>query len=223
MKTRQRAMPSWTKVLLLVLTPLAAAGCGELTAGGLADVETVVSGDAPDEEGSAVASASHVTPVAPVASGDDGVLASSQTQGSRPVGDVFVTLEISIQSPDGEWIPLTDGLEEATVNISGTTEARLHEEQLEPGVYPAVRVRFTEVRAQIESGLPVSEEVRVDFGEEGSLTVEDPLELNVEAGDALEILVDMNTTQWLNAAGPALPVVAARHLRNAVEIRIHGG
>lgn len=207
------------RVLIGVLIPLTVAGCSDLTAGGLAEVETVLSGDAP-EEGSAASHRTSSTSFAAAHPDAGPTVAASGFSGSQAQGEVSATLEVSIQSPQGQWILLTDGLEEATVDLSGQTEATLKTEQLEPGIYPRVRVRITDIQARVEAGLPVLGTIGVDFGDASSISVEREIELDLADGDEVQVLVDLNSTQWLNAAAPALKVVAAAHLRNALEIRV---
>jgi len=137
-------------------------------------------------------------------------------------GQVTATLDLSVQAHDGQWVSLTPGLRQVTVDISGGNEETVAEaEPLDPGLYSRVRVRFTDVTAHVDSGLPgITGDVRVDLGDSTSVTAERPLQLDVKEGDSVQILVDLNSTQWLHAAVPALGTVAAVHLRNAVEVRV---
>lgn len=219
MTTEPRAMSIRTMALVLLLVPLAVAGCGELTAGGFGNVETVLSGDAPEDQTSTAGRTTSTSFVATY-EGAGASTAPASFQEGQPQGDVSATLEVSILSPQGEWLPLTDGLEEATVDISGRTEVELDREEMEIGLYPRVRVRFTDVQARVEAGLPVLGNIGVDFGDASSITVEREVNLELGDGDEVQVVIDLNSTQWLNAAQPALQVVAAAHLRNALEVSV---
>lgn len=193
------------RLLAVLLAGVLAAGCGDLTAGGVAETDVVVSGDAEDgaqEETAALAASRLGSPSTP------------------PVGDVTVSFELSIEGPDGTWVPLTDGVEEVTVDLSGATEPTVASTSVDPGLYDRARLRVTELTGEVTGGLPHQGEIEVDFGDEEALVIERPLNLELEADDEVEILIDLNSAQWLNAATPALPVVAAVHLRRALEIRV---
>lgn len=195
------------RLLAVLLAGVLAAGCGDLTAGGVAETDVVVSGDAEDgdQEQTADLAASRLgSPSAP------------------PVGDVTVSFELSVEGPDGTWIPLTDGVEEVTVDLSGTTEPTVASTAVDPGLYDRARLRVTRVEADLRGGLPEVGEgpVVVDFGDEEALVVERTLDLELEADDEVQILIDLNSAQWLNAATPAIRIVAAVHFRQALDIRV---
>lgn len=220
---RQAHAPSTTTLALVSLVAsLALAGCGDLTAGGLAETEVVLSGDAPEAEGTS-AHAARSTSFEPVHGGSgEAAERFSSPSSAQPVGDIRATLEVEIQGPDGQWISLTGGLQEATVDISGTVEADLGTRSLDPGLYPRIRVRFTGMRAEVESGLPVPgpATIDVDFGGAGSATAERELNLDLSEDQSVEILVDLNSTQWLMAADFARNIVAASKIREELDVRV---
>lgn len=219
-------------ILAVFLAGVLAAGCGDLTAGGVAETDVVVSGDAEEPEGAspgAVASTAEAED-SPTEEGS-GARTIAATDGARqeafgaplaapPVGEVTVTFELSLEAPDGSWVSLTEGPEQVTVDLSGTSEPTVASRSLDPGLYARYRLRVTEVTAEVTGGLPHIGLVEVDFGDEEALVVERSLELELEADDEVEVLIDLNSAQWLQAAPPALPVVAAVHLRQALELRV---
>lgn len=211
-----------TPTLLLVLfAALAMTGCGDLTAGGVGEIDVSLSGDAPDDASESVrATSPTLFATSPAAGEDDASRSAYASTRAEPRGDVTATLEVSVLSPQGEWIVLTDGLQEATVDIQGATLAELGRKELEPGSYDRIRVRFTDIQARVDAGLPVLGEIGVDFGDASSISVEQELGLEVEDGEEIVAVVDLNSVQWLNAAQPAQKMVAAAHVRSALAVHV---
>lgn len=216
----------WRRAALLALLPLTALtlACGNLTAGGArGEAAVVVSGDAESSEGASAARLASAEPAPAMASSPAVPVLGGGTGKAR--GSLRTTLRVFLESEGGDLVPLTDGDRSAEVDLRGETEAELSTAELDPGLYPRVRVVFTEIEATVESGLeidglPLQGKVRVGGEALDSLVVERNVDVEVPEGGRVEVLLDMNSTAWLNAASPALRTVAEAIFRERLEIRI---
>jgi hypothetical protein len=185
-------------------------GCGNLTAGGYEDVEVYASGDA-DE-------APSPSPTASSTESDQGSVSRAPGPYAAGAGLVEGTLEASI-----DLALLDEGGGAHTLNVGGPVLAQvdlqgldvplLVEASLPEGRYTAVRLRFTEVTADVEAGLliggvPYVGPVSVDIG----LTpfeVHAPVTFELEEGTEIELLLDLNSDEWLLTLNVVLQTVAA--------------
>jgi len=198
-------------VLLALL--VASGGCsGNLTAGGLTGEATVVvSGDAQDEQG---APSQHATALA-------GAPART-TVSSDPEGEVEVEFLIFLESAGGDVVPLTDDEIRVRVDVRGRREADVASRTVPATVYTGLRIVFTEIKAEIDSGLvidgqPVVGDIEVEL-ENTTLTVTRPLSLTIDDGERVELLVELNATDWLLAVDPDLRNVAETVFATALSV-----
>ncbi len=221
------ARPGTFGLLLLAAgLTLSTFGCGNLTAGGARGEATVaVSGDAPEES-------SQSSVVAPELATVSGSATDPSLQVSGPIGvggpvegQVKATLRVFLEGADGERIALLDENEQAEVDIQGASEVTLGRSELDVGVYPRIRVVFTDIEADVRSGLEIAGQVlkgRITVGGEDldSLAVEIDRQVEIREDDVAELLIDLNSTAWLNAANPALKTVATAKFREAVNVQV---
>lgn len=199
-----RAAPGLLAAVLVVVL----GGCGNLTAGGLSEAELTLSGDAPDP----VTAASVVPGVA------------HQTGDDEAEGELEAEFMAYLEGSAGESIPITRSPVRVRVDVKGVREEGAGVTGVPAGRYTALRLFFTDVEVEVEAGLVVNGQeitglVQVEL-EADSLTVVKPVSLDLEAGDRVELLVDLNTQDWLFQLDPDLRVVAQEVFANAVTVRV---
>lgn len=200
---------------LLVWCALAAsllvASCGNLTAGGATGETTVlVSGDAPDPASASVTESAASSP------------ARASDSDDEPEGELELSFSVSLVTLEGRSLPLTEDEAEIEVEFPGEQEREVVTRTVPAGRYSGLRLAFTEIEAEADSGLVVegdtiTEPVDVEF-EGDSLVVERPLDLEVAEGSRAELVVDMNTQSWLSEVDPELLVVAGDLVADVIEI-----
>lgn len=184
--------------------------CGNLTAGGLSEAELTLSGDAPDP----------VTAASMVPGG--GV--AHQTGETEAEGELEAEFMAYLEGSAGESIPITRSPVRVRVDVKGVREEGAGVTGVPAGRYTALRLFFTDVEVEVEAGLVVNGQeitglVQVEL-EADSLTVVKPVSLDLEAGDRVELLVDLNTQDWLFQLDPDLRVVAQDVFATAVTVRV---
>lgn len=200
--------------LLVVMLALVATGCGgNLTAGGARGEATVtVSGDAEPEPSAAA-----------VPARSDHHLDDDDDNADEAEGEIEAELRLFLITDDGTEIELTDSAVEVDVDVQGREEMDAVHASVPAHTYTGLRVVFTELEVEVESGLilnglPFVGQIDVEL-DEGTLTVDKPLELVVQSGATARILVDLNARTWLLSADPLLGVVAEGIVADAISVR----
>lgn len=197
-----------TLALFLLLAGGGLGGCGNLTSGGVGEVDLYAAGDDPAAAGS--------SPTAP----------RMAPQQSAPIeGTLSLQIRSYIQSEGGDWIELTDGPTEVTVDLQGAQQSRIAGRAVTAGGYRRVRSVFGRVHAQVERGLlvdgePVVGEVRVRLGNGDMITVEEPLVFELADGEAASLLLDLNAQLWLRLVDRIERRVATRDFSDVVRTRV---
>lgn len=205
---------------LLVLGALA--GCGNLTAGGIGEASVAMSGDAPDD-----ASSPQMAVVSdPTSESLDllgGALADSD---DNPEGEVEAELSVFLVAEDGTAIPLTDGDVRVRVDLKGVEEPEIGSRRVSAGTYAALRMVFTEIEAEVSDGLiingqPVVGIIDVEI-EHVNLVVERSLNLDIPDGGRVELVIDLNSEDWLQAVDllTVPPSVDAQVFADLVTVRV---
>lgn len=188
---------------------LALGGCGELTSGGLGEVEVYATAD--EEEASQPTSAPALR-----APGTSELLLAE--------GQLAVRFQVFLQADsDGQWIELTDGVRDLTLTLSGGGERRAGVRFVSAGRYSRLRVVFHELEAFVTGGLivdevPVTGAIDVDLGA-GTLTVEREVLIEVEGDERLDLLIDLNADVWLPTLSLATRTVAGAQVAEALAVR----
>jgi hypothetical protein len=204
-----------TLLPLLVLPLLIwVGGCGgNLTSGGLSDVEVFVSGNDPE-----ASSAPGRLPLPAV-----GMVAQ---QAGPPVisGTVTATLRVEMLRGDRQWVEVTDGPQTVTVGLSGAGPSLLAARPLEAGRYIGVRTTFLRVEANVEGGLvvdgaSVTGPIPVELPAAG-LRVEEGLFLELEERDPARLMVALNSQLWLRLVITPIRRVPQTVFRQAVRVRV---
>lgn len=209
--TRSRSLSQTLRLAGPGLLPLLVvlAGCGNLTAGGLSEAEVTVSGDATDP------------PVAQATAGQGTMGAEGESEAEGEIEAEFIAY---LENGSGASEPLSAGPIRVRVDVQGVREEGTGIVAVPAGRYTALRLAFTEIEVEVDAGLIVNGQeitgiVPVDF-EADSLTVVKPVRLDLEAGDRIELLVDMNTQDWLFQVDPDLQVVAEQIVANSITVRV---
>jgi hypothetical protein len=147
-------------------------------------------------------------------------------EGSAADGQLTAQLRVYLRGArTGEWIEISDGVRDITLDLNGQAERRVGVRFLDSGRYSGCRVVFTRVEANVTGGLivggvPILGLVRVDLGTQGTLTVERGLVLDVEARREQDIVLDLAANTWLPRLSLTTRTVAAAALRDAVGVRV---
>jgi len=200
--------------VLLAACAAVLVGCGNLTVGGQdGEVEVVVSGDAADPPGASPSSAASVI--------------SRQEEDDGAEGELEAEFSLTLIEEGGRTVPLTAQPIQIEVDVRGSREVDVVRRTVPAVGYEALRIDFTDIEVEIESGLvidgvPVVGDIEVELEGE-TLTITRPIQLDLGEGDVVELLVDLNAQSWLRATDPNLRRVARAIVRDAITIRIRGG
>jgi hypothetical protein len=192
-------------------TALSATACGgNLTSGGFGEAVVAVSGDAPEPTG--VPAPVRALGAPTLASGSD----------DSPEGQLEADFLLFLEAADGSSVPLSDEPIEVRVDLRGRQEADAASATVPAARYEALRIVFTDIKVEVEAGLiidgtPILGEVRVEL-RDGALTVERPLQLDIQDGDRVDLLIDLNAATWLQAVDPDLRTVAEGVAETAIEV-----
>lgn len=227
---RARTRPAATAaVLFLALV----GGCGNLTSGGFGEVEVVLIPDA--VEGLAEAARMALStgpqavfpmaatgPVSDVPAASEGPAA---TEGEAIEGILTVWVRSFVRRGDQDWEELTDGFQQLTLSLQDPEPAEVARRSLPEGSYEAVRTVFTRVHAQVIRGLDVNGEpvtglIRVDLGPEGTLTVVDPVSIEVREREVVRLALEMQSRVWLRLVDAVQRRVAGDEFRQVFRVRV---
>jgi hypothetical protein len=211
---------------IMLLVPLLMA-CGELTSGGVGDDEVWATAD---EQGTPSASpppgSSAVVPPAYGWESHGTPSAASSRESAAAAGVLTAQLRVFLRSDlTGEWIEITDGVRDLTLDLDGSSERRVGVRILEGGRYTGLRIVFHRVEANVTGGLivggiPIVGLVSVDLGGLGTLTVERSLLLDLEAGGSQDVVLDMGASTWLPTLSLLTRIVAGAAFSNAIAVRV---
>jgi len=185
-------------------------GCGNLTAGGAAEVEVVV---AADEGGSVLARATSIDPSVQAAPPKD-LLTGFE-------GTMTVAFSLTLVAGDDE-VSLTDGEITVTLPIGEGVRTEVARVEVPAGDYDGYRAVFTRVEADITASpgqAPFPDRVEVDL-EEGPLVVQHPAPIVLGTNDAIRVILDLRSGAWLMSAGPSDGKVLRGIFRNAIRISV---
>lgn len=206
----------------LSLLLLGLGGCGgNLTAGGLTgETSVTVSGDAPDP-----ATAPAAARLAGPGSFTGGAMQEEDDDDDDgPEGEIEAELLLFLEDADGGSVALSDEPLRVAVDVQGEREADAVQAVIPAARYTALRIVFTEIEIEVESGLvidgvPVVGDLEVEL-EDATLTVVRPLSLDLDDGGQAELLVDLNAEAWLVAADPDLRRIAEEVFAQAVTVSV---
>lgn len=192
------------------------AGCGPELLGG-AQREGEVRAVATSEEGADASRAQYF------GAGPSASRAGEAAAGVE--GELSVTAAVWLVDEDGSLVPVSRGPVPATFTVEGDDQALLGRADVEARSYRAVRVEFTGVSMIVEGGLivqgqPIIGLVSVNLGSSGSVVVERPVQLTVEARTSRTIVVDLDAHEWLPATVLPSRTVSSAAFAAAVDIHL---
>lgn len=206
--------PVRTGLLAVVL-----AGCGNLTVGGLGEASVVVSGDDAPPSTPALAASG------PTATASADPTAPLPTSHEEAEGEVEVEFMLFLVAESGSATRLGEDEMRVRVDVQGRFENDVVDrEKIPTARYVELQIVFTEISAEIESGLvidgvPVVGEIRVEM-EDLALPVSRALDLEVGPGDSVELVVDLNAPAWLQAVDPLTRLVDVSVFEDLLGVRV---
>ena len=219
----------WTRRCAVGRLSLALAGagpvaaCGDLTSGGFGEVEVSVTADSL-AQASLVRAASFA--VAPDAGGRR---RASAVDGLDSIeGTVTVALRVYVRRGARDWVEVTEGEQVVTVPLQGGEAQIVARSDVPTGTYTEARARLSRVVADVEGGLivdgePVTGRVTViESGIEDPLDLPRPLELEVEEGSLVSIVVELRSGLWIRRVDRDTRRVPPAELEEALRLRGDG-
>lgn len=208
----RRLIGHWAVALTCLLIT---GGCGNVTSGGFGDVEVVLSSDEVED----LQEAATGMVLAEVG------LPSTTSHGSNIQGTLTVRVRSFARRGPGDFVELTDGVQEVTVSLSDPEPVEIARRSLPAGSYDAVRTFFGRIEADVTGGLiidgdPVIGTVRVDLGEDGSLSVVTVTGFEVWADAPAVVAIEMQSGIWLRLVDAVLGSVDVDDFRESFRVRV---
>jgi hypothetical protein len=213
-RSSRRNGSSMALACVAALALAAAAACGNLTAGGFTEVTVAVSGDAPDPVlGPAPLLAPSPQSMPPLPT-------SHETEGAE--GQIEIDFTLALVSESEDVVLLGEDDIRVKIDLQGLNEAEAVRELVPAARYVELRIAFTHIQVQVESGLvidgePVVGDIEVSI-EDPELLVTRPLNLNATDGGSVEMVVDLNAQAWLAAVDPVTKTVDASVFAELVDL-----
>lgn len=207
---RRARSPRGGAAIALALS-MTALGCGNVTSGGLGEVEVVLAPDELETLGASVQS----------------LLASTveAAPGDSIRGSLTVRVRSFARRPGGTFEELTDGPQDVVVSLVAPEPVEIARRQLSAGRYDGVRTFFSRIEVDVTDGLvvdgvPVQGTVTVDLGTGGALTVLDETVFEVDDGAPTVIALEMQTRVWLRLVDAVARRVDVTDFRRIFRIRL---
>jgi hypothetical protein len=186
-------------------------GCGNVTSGGVGEVEVVL---APDEATDLVSSTSAL--MASVLSG---------APGDSIEGTLTAHVRSFARRPDGTFEELTDGVQVVTVALGERDPVEIARREMSAGRYEAVRTFFGRIEVEVTGGLvvdgvPVEGTVTVDLDSVGTLSVVDLTPFEVWEGSSTVIALEMQARLWLRLVDAVTHRVDVTDFRRIFRLRL---
>jgi hypothetical protein len=187
--------------------------CGELTSGGVGEVEVYTTAEDPQ-------------PTAASSRAPSGGMGAPESPSALVEGQLLVELQTYVRSEaSGDWIEITDGFRTLTLDLRGGSESRVAAKTLAAGRYTAFRAVFRRVEASVAGGLivggvPVLGAVRVDMEPSGSVTVERPISLELETDGSADVILGLRASTWLASTSLVTRTVASAAFSSATTVRV---
>ncbi len=182
-------------VFLAGLASLALAACGNLTAGGVGQADVYVSGN---HEPPAPSPSVSPSPV-PARAEDD--------EADEAEGEVEIDFEVFLVTESGGQVRLGEDVLSANVDLQGVSlDEAVVDQQISAVRYVELRIVFEKIDVEIEGGLvidgvPILGEVRVEL-EDLSLLVARAIDIDIQDGQTIALVLDLNAPAWLTAVDP---------------------
>ena len=188
--------------------------CGNVTSGGYGDVEVVLSSE-------------EVSDFQETASS---IFLASMGAPERAPGDSIVgTLTVSVRSFArrglGDFVELTDGIQEVTVSLGDPQPIEIARRPMPAGSYDAVRTFFGRIEANIVSGLVIDGQsitgtIPVDLGATGTFSVVTYSGFEVWEDSPTVVAIEMQSRIWLRLVNAVRRRVDLDDFRQVLRVRV---
>jgi hypothetical protein len=191
-----------SRSVLSVASSLVLSACGNLTGGGFGEATVNVSGD-------------HEPPMpSPSMSTSEAPAASSifrQDGAEEAEGEVEIDFQVFLVNELGQQVQLGDDELRVKVDLQGVILDEAVREFVDAVRYTELRVIFTKIQAEVEGGLvvngvPILGEVHVEL-EDVSLEVTRPIDVDLQPGGEVGLILDLNAPAWLAGVNPITQTV----------------
>ncbi len=193
-------------------------GCGDLTSGGIGEVEVVMAADSVPVNGLAL------SPPAQMA----GVVWGEQVPPDSPriEGTLTIRVQVFVFRAPGRWIEVTEGPQDVVLPLGEPQTATIARKSLPAGPYRAARTLFRRVEANIRSGLvvdgePITGRILVDLGLQDRIQIDTDIGLDVVERGVSELVVDLHAERWLRRLNAELRQVSGDHFTDEFRLRHH--
>jgi hypothetical protein len=211
------------RALALVLA-MGAAACGNLTVGGFGEASVSVSGDAPEDAQQPMSASAAPAPRMSMQSElPSGAIVASLDDDDDIEGHIEIEFSLSLIDESGGVVQLGDDELQVNVDLRGDVEAEPVDRQLIPAVrYVELRVVFHEIEVEVQ-GLVINGQVvpTVDIEiDEPTLVVTRSVDLNVQGGERVSLLVDLNSLTWLELVNPLTGLIDGTEFASLIDVAV---
>lgn len=211
----RRSVGRWAHGAVTLAFLLVTGGCGNVTSGGFGDVEVLLSSD-------------EVADLQEAATGmvlADLGLPSATSHASNIQGTLTVRVRSFARRGLGDFVELTDGVQEVTVSLSDSEPVEIARRPMPAGNYDAIRTFFGRIEADVTGGLiidgvPVTGTVRVDLGTDDALSVVTVTGFEVWEDAPTVVAIEMQSRVWLRLVDAALGRVDLDDFRRIFRVRV---
>jgi hypothetical protein len=204
----------------LITATLIVTACGNLTGGGFGEATVVVSGDHEPAQPSPAVVASETSAAAPA-------LANGPTladEAEEPEGEVEIDMQLFLVDDLGHQTQLGGDELRVKVDLQGVVQEEAARRLVAAVHYSELRVIFTKIQAEVEAGLvidgiPILGEVHVEL-EDVHLEVIRPIDVDLQEGDTVELVLDLNAPAWLAAVDPITQTVDETVFASLVSVAV---
>lgn len=202
--------------LLAVSCALVGIGaCGNLTAGGLGEVDVTLSGDAVAPIPTSATLSASRTPAA--------TSGPSTAEDDMPEGEVEAEFTVFLEAANGDLLAVTDSAVRLRVDLEGVRELPVGRRILPAAMYTALRIVFTEIEVEVDAGLiingvPVTGVIDVEV--DGEVIVTRPLSLDIAPDEVAYLVIELNATSWLQAVDPVTLTVDPQVFADLVTVSV---
>ena len=140
----------------------------------------------------------------------------------HPEGEVEAEFRMYLIRVGGALVPLSDQEVRVRVDFEGIEEPEVASRTVEAATYSGFRIVFNEIEAEVDAGLVINGDTvtgPIDIELEGAdLTVDRPVIFDVGDQETVELLVDLNAADWLQAVDPVAGTVSAAAFASFIEV-----
>ncbi len=194
--------------------------CGNVTAGGIGTANLLVSGDAltafPTQMATSVRGAESPGDASP-----ETPFRFAKSEHDRPEGEIEVEFLPFLIAEDSTLVQLTDGEVRVRVDVEGAREWEAASRAVTARRYVGLRIVFVEIEAEIDAGLIINGEPvtgAIDVEIETILTVDKSVAVEIADAQVVDLVMDLNAADWLQAVDPTTSSVSPEVFANLINV-----